>query len=187
MAHFTLTRSVSEDWCCLLAYARVSSLLKNGSREGEAPAEPRETSDFPHAHGSAGASPSLFQQAVSVRFNRVRYRPTRTQTPSDSSAVRARHPGSPRQRSRPPAVARLSQHQLNSLDMRRVMRFEQQRPPAHRPNPLVGQMGRIQKPARPLNPRQPGGHGVRDGEARSERHRNTHRRAATCVDLIKRQ
>ena len=28
-----------------------NSLLKNGCREGEAPAEPRETSDFPHAHG----------------------------------------------------------------------------------------------------------------------------------------
>ena len=25
--------------------------MKNGDREGEAPAEPRETSDFPHAHG----------------------------------------------------------------------------------------------------------------------------------------
>ncbi len=46
---------------------RASSLLKNGCREGEAPAEPRETSDFPHAHGSAGASPSLFQQAARVR------------------------------------------------------------------------------------------------------------------------
>ena len=40
-----------------------NSLLKNGCREGEAPAEPRETSDIPHAHGSAGATPSLFQQA----------------------------------------------------------------------------------------------------------------------------
>ncbi len=40
---------------------RVSSLLKNGCRE------PRETSDFPHVHGSAGASPSLFQQAVRSR------------------------------------------------------------------------------------------------------------------------
>ncbi len=46
---------------------RASSLLKNGDREGEAPAELRETSDFPHAHGSAGASPSLFQQAARVR------------------------------------------------------------------------------------------------------------------------
>ncbi len=35
-------------------------------REGEAPAEPRETSDFPHAHGSAGASPSFFQQAANL-------------------------------------------------------------------------------------------------------------------------
>ena len=42
-----------------------SSLLKNACLEGEAPAEPHETSDFPHMHGSAGASPSHFQQAVS--------------------------------------------------------------------------------------------------------------------------
>ncbi len=40
----------------------TSSLLQHGDWEGEAPAEPRATTDFPHAHGSAGASPSLFQQ-----------------------------------------------------------------------------------------------------------------------------
>jgi hypothetical protein len=34
------------------------SLLKNVAQEGEAPAEPQATSDFPHSHGSAGASPS---------------------------------------------------------------------------------------------------------------------------------
>ncbi len=43
---------------------RASSLLKNDCWEGEAPAEPQETSDIPHTCGSAGASPSLFQQAV---------------------------------------------------------------------------------------------------------------------------
>ena len=42
----------------------ANSLLKNVYREGEAPAEPQETSDFPHVTGSAGASPSLFQQAA---------------------------------------------------------------------------------------------------------------------------
>jgi hypothetical protein len=42
-------------------------LLKNVCREGEAPAEPRETRDFPRASGSAGASPSLFQQAAKRR------------------------------------------------------------------------------------------------------------------------
>jgi hypothetical protein len=64
----------------------------------------------------------------------------------------------------------LSQHQLSPRDVRRVMRFEQQRPPPHRLNPLVGQVGRIQKPARSLNPRQPGGHWIRDGEAGNEGH-----------------
>ncbi len=49
-----------------------NSLLKNGCREGQAPAEPRETSDFPHAHGSAGASPSLFQQAANPLPSRTR-------------------------------------------------------------------------------------------------------------------
>ena len=43
----------------------LNSLLKNGDREGEAPAEPRETSDFPHAHGS------LFQQHTAPFFNRL--------------------------------------------------------------------------------------------------------------------
>ena len=38
--------------------------LKKGTREGEVPAEPRETSEAPTKHGSAGASPSLFQRAV---------------------------------------------------------------------------------------------------------------------------
>ena len=54
-----------------VANTRSSSLLKNGAREGEAPAEPRETSDFPHAHGSAGVSPSLFQQAANTRMIRL--------------------------------------------------------------------------------------------------------------------
>ena len=36
------------------------------AREGEAPAEPQATSDFTRAHGSAGASPSLSQQAAKV-------------------------------------------------------------------------------------------------------------------------
>ena len=43
----------------------ISSLLNKDCWEGEAPAEPQETSDIPHTSGSAGASPSLFQQAVS--------------------------------------------------------------------------------------------------------------------------
>ena len=46
----------------------ANALLKNDDWEGKAPAEPQETSDFPHAIGSAGALPSLFQQAASVRF-----------------------------------------------------------------------------------------------------------------------
>ena len=40
--------------------------LKMPSREGEAPAEPRETSDLPTKNGSAGASPALFQRAATV-------------------------------------------------------------------------------------------------------------------------
>ncbi len=42
----------------------TNSPLKKTSREGEAPAEPRETSDMPTKNGSAGASPSLFQRAA---------------------------------------------------------------------------------------------------------------------------
>lgn len=38
--------------------------LTNVRREGEAPVEPRATSDFPYVIGSAGASPSLLQQTV---------------------------------------------------------------------------------------------------------------------------
>ncbi len=41
-----------------------SRRLNDIDREGEAPAEPQATSDFPRAHGLAGASPSLSQQAV---------------------------------------------------------------------------------------------------------------------------
>jgi flagellar biogenesis protein FliO len=45
---------------------KATSLLKAVFREGESPAERREMSDFPHPIGSAGASPSLFQQAATV-------------------------------------------------------------------------------------------------------------------------
>lgn len=50
--------------CGLICPAPVFSLLENNRREGEAPAAPQETSGSPHAHGSAGVSPPLFQQAV---------------------------------------------------------------------------------------------------------------------------
>ena len=47
-----------------VAVSAPNSLLKNVGREGEAPAEPRVTTDSPHTHGSVGTSPSHFQQAV---------------------------------------------------------------------------------------------------------------------------
>ena len=78
---------------------RVSSLLKNGCREGEAPAEPRETSDFPHAHGSAGAEPSLFQQTVRVRRDSPR---GRTLEVTATAAALFRHPIQCLSTARPP-------------------------------------------------------------------------------------
>ena len=59
-----VANSLFADGAAACVIQATNSLLKNGCREGEAPAEPRVTSDFPHAHGSAGASPSLFQQAA---------------------------------------------------------------------------------------------------------------------------
>jgi hypothetical protein len=47
--------------------ATNDSQLEGPCREGEAPAEPRATSDEPHASGSAGASPSLSQQSGKLR------------------------------------------------------------------------------------------------------------------------
>jgi hypothetical protein len=47
----------------LFAFPRLLNVIV---RKGEAPVEPQATSDFPRAHGSAEASPSLFQQAAKV-------------------------------------------------------------------------------------------------------------------------
>jgi hypothetical protein len=58
----------------------------------------------------------------------------------------------------------LFQREACAFDVRRVMRFQQQRSGAHRREPVLGEFGGVEKPARPLDTRQPSGHGVGDAK-----------------------
>lgn len=60
----------------------------------------------------------------------------------------------------------LVQRQPRTLDVRRVMRFEHQRPFTHCQNPVLGQRRGLQEPAGALDPRQRRRDGVGDRELR---------------------
>ncbi len=53
-------------WRELVQTDSSNTVLKKTFREGEAPAEPRVSSEIPTKHGSAGASPSLSQRAAQL-------------------------------------------------------------------------------------------------------------------------
>ena len=56
--------------------------------------------------------------------------------------------------------------QPRTLDMRRMMRFQQKRPRTHRVNPLIRKRRRLQKATRPLDLSERRGDCVRDGKMR---------------------
>ena len=61
---------------------------------------------------------------------------------------------------------RLLQRQMRALDMRRVVRFQKQRPRAHRRKPIIRELRRIEKSPRPLYSRQTRRYAVADSKRR---------------------
>jgi hypothetical protein len=59
-----------------------------------------------------------------------------------------------------------------TVDMSRMVGLKNEGALLHPGNPVVGNLGRVQKSTRPLNPRQACRDGVCDGEPRSEAHGN---------------